>query len=306
MAPRTVRFEARDVFNLPLSEGFLVLDARGDDAYERAHLSGAWRLTPDLDELLRIVDDENPPEQLSTVLVCAAPGDGDGVARRLLEALGDGVLEAPDDAVHQPPDDAEDAFPSLRSRLARRLERVAFFEETEGFVESFPFLAVSGPEPLVEAPPVLPALLVAPTAETGALYLGSQTHALSGEGLEILRVGAIVNATEEVRFHEAPRARLRCPLRDDETCDLTDAFAASHAFLAEHRNQGVHCLVHCSRGRNRSAALAAHHLLRSGAVRTPAEAIAFLRECRPMSLQNENFVSQIAGGAHMINECRVH
>ena len=272
MAPRTVRFEARDVFNLPLSEGFLVLDARGDDAYERAHLSGAWCLTPDLDELLRIVDDENPPEQLSTVLVCAAPGDGDGVARRLLEALGDGVLEAPDDAVHQPPDDAEDAFPSLRSRLARRLERVAFFEETEAFVESFPFLAVSGPEPLVEAPPVLPALLVAPTAETGALYggratsrrigpsrvpssrvrrgpaagrhvdiprddaakaienglrlaergqrryLGSQTHALSGEGLEILRVGAIVNATEEVRFHEAPRARLRCPLRDDETC----------------------------------------------------------------------------------------
>ena len=74
--PRTVRFEARDVYNLPLSEGFLVLDARGVDAYERSHLSGAWRLTQDLDELLRLVDDENPPEQLSTILVCAAPGDG--------------------------------------------------------------------------------------------------------------------------------------------------------------------------------------------------------------------------------------
>ena len=177
---------------------------------------------------------------------------------------------------------------------------------------------MSGPEPTRHPAPVLPALLEAGTPESGGLYLGSQAHALSPEVFHLLDIGAVVNATEEVPFLvnlDAARApaRLRCPLRDDDRQDLETAFEASRDFLADHRGRGVACLVHCSRGRNRSAALAANHLLHwhsrvrvpsdaseptdatpATPVLTPADAVRLLRECRPGALDNPHFTAQLA------------
>jgi hypothetical protein len=77
------------VFNLPLSEAFLVLDLRHADRYTAAHLATAWSLPPPesvagglpsndsttetLIRLLEHIGDEMPPERLDRVVVCVEP-----------------------------------------------------------------------------------------------------------------------------------------------------------------------------------------------------------------------------------------
>ena len=92
-----VRFATQDVFNLPISEAFLVLDVRGPALYRASHLHSAWCAEEALgaslllppacmdgsdpsgvvrDRLLNLLDfigDENPPEQLDTVVCPPSP-----------------------------------------------------------------------------------------------------------------------------------------------------------------------------------------------------------------------------------------
>ena len=174
--------------------------------------------------------------------------------------------------------------------------RSGVFYSTDTFAAAFPFLSVSGEDPCNAETPILPAMILPPglgpggAVTTGGLFLGSQTHALDANCFNLQHIGAVVNATiEQPNYYEAAgamggddasmekakRARkagvvqheviyLRCAIEDVEGQDLENAFRSSHEFLHARRFSGVNVLVHCSRGRNRSASLVANHLVSEG------------------------------------------
>jgi len=300
-----------EVFNLPLTEGFLVLDARLLPHFTEAHLVSAWPCPPavvdgsepELHALLARIADDDPPDMLSTVIVCRDPGQNvDGLVQLLARLDPNGAAV-----------EALDRWCLVR-RLAERLGTVSVFEDTEAFARQYPFLVVAGdaryPPEQGAVMSVLPAL-IAPADEKagrGALYLGAEIHASNEDAFRILGIRAVVNATpnlpcffdavggacpSEASGHVAVEYH-RCAILDDESQDLLEAFRTSHAFLETVGcGRGVATLVHCSRGRNRSAALVAHHLVRSKGL-LPEEAIAVVRARRPGgTLSNKGFVAQL-------------
>lgn len=182
--------------------------------------------------------------------------------------------------------------------MLTHLRTVALFRGTAALSTALPGITVTGAEPGLPAP-ILPVMILPPAALSGgphpALYLGSQTHASRKSALQLLGITHVCNATVEVpNFFEDNEGMtyLRCRLRDDFRQSLDCAFAASHEFLAGTTRPA---LVHCARGANRSAALVAHHLLRSGVAASPQEAITIVKHCRqsPLTLRNFNFVQQL-------------
>jgi rhodanese-related sulfurtransferase len=290
-----------DVYNLPITEGFLLLDVRPEADYLETHLVGAWRCDSDIGTpeamltLLQQISDEDPPDLLSTVVVCCLPGQDVSGFTGFLQSLTPAVVEA---ALG----DSAGLHRTLCHRLATRLELVAVFDGITSFAEHFPFFVVAGESKYLAdggRPPTLPALVAAadPAAGRGALFVGSEMHASNAEAFQLLGIGAVVNATIEITsyFEDAGGVVYhRCPIEDSLTQPLAEAFCDSQHFIRTRGcGAGVATLVHCSRGRNRSAALVAHHLVRSEGM-TPDAAIERVRHCRPGgTLSNEAFVRQL-------------
>mmetsp|Transcript_866 Transcript_866/g.2196 ORF Transcript_866/g.2196 Transcript_866/m.2196 type:complete len:325 (-) Transcript_866:132-1106(-) len=303
----------QEIFNLPLSERFVVLDTRDRAAYERCHLPGAWSATGVADAAsLRAVLDrvwtDNPPEKLCTTVVVGEssaaasmnPDDAAVVLAKLLQQVATSTW-AEVSARKAQPDLRREAIMGDEygpERMLTHLRTVALFRGTAALSTALPGITVTGAEPGLPAP-ILPVMILPPAALSGgphpALYLGSQTHASRKSALQLLGITHVCNATVEVpNFFEDNEGMtyLRCRLRDDFRQSLDCAFAASHEFLAGTTRP---TLVHCARGANRSAALVAHHLLRSGVAASPQEAITIVKHCRqsPLTLRNFNFVQQL-------------
>jgi hypothetical protein len=273
------------IYNLPLSEAFLVLDVRGAEAYRAGHALSAWMCggaaaagepTAVLG-LLANIWDTNPPEQLSTVVIVAdAHQNVEALARFFActtRAEAEVVMQA-------------SSTPCYFGTLFERLQTVSIFAgQMCTFASAFPFLVGGGGGDGADdkLAPVLPAMVLPATGSRGALFIGGQSHASSAEVFALLKIGAVVNATTagEIPCHFQASGGvqyLRCELHDDVTQPLHEAFAGSHAFIElEGCGTGTATLVHCSRGINRSAALVAHHLVRSGSAASPDAAIALVR-----------------------------
>eukprot|EP00035_Acanthoeca_spectabilis_P031306 m.13511 g.13511 ORF g.13511 m.13511 type:complete len:303 (+) comp4674_c0_seq1:798-1706(+) len=293
MARHVVPFGVEEVYNLPVTEGFLLLDVRPEEAYLRSHVVGAWHChidsTATLSSVFEQVSAEDPPEMLNTVVVCCLPGQDVSSVTDLLEALTPESLDNP--SPH-----------SFGPRLARLLTSIAVFSDTEPFGEHYPFFVASGKSRYSDDGarlPMLPALIhpADPISGRGALYLGAELHASSQEAFALLGIAAVVNATVEVQCHfedEGSVVYHRCAIQDDLTQRLSDAFVSTHQFLEKHGpGAGVNTLVHCSRGRNRSAAMVAHHLMQTTGV-SADEAVAIVRQRRPGgTLSNTSFVEQL-------------
>ena len=91
-------------------------------------------------------------------------------------------------------------------------------------------------------------------------------------------------------------------VNDDESSDLTAAFADSHRFINECRAASGRCLVHCKAGKSRSVSLVVHHLVADGA--TLADAWEATSAARPEARPIPAFRAQLCKSKIKLHVCK--
>ena len=105
------------------------------------------------------------------------------------------------------------------------------------------------------------------TITEGFLWLGDHKHASTDGVMRDLKITHVVDAAHDDPAGEIRRGQysdltyLVIRVNDDESSDLTAAFADSHRFINECRAASGRCLVHCKAGKSRSVSLVVHHLV---------------------------------------------
>lgn len=315
------------MFNLPLSEYPLVVDAQPSDDYAAAHVCCAWpfpavesadgvtgALVSAAASFVDGVWDVNPPELPRTVVVYAGGDDTASVtrARVVAQALATarpkrcsrpcvlaGGLAAFRALFPQLTDVAE-AGAGSGNGAATSAGSTATADVSASGAVAFDLDAV-----LIRLPDHLPSLVLP------HLYLSSNVVASTAGVMRDLAITRVCNVTRECANHfeggvpgggvsdavvpGVPRVMtyLKLEVDDDEGQDMSEAFDQSHAFIAESLAAGHNVLVHCHRGQSRSVAVVINYLLCSGACGGYDEALEVVRKARRHARPNRGFEAQL-------------
>jgi hypothetical protein len=134
------------------------------------------------------------------------------------------------------------------------------------------------------------------------LYLGSKYDAKNESWLKSADIRYVINATPPRSldpvsgtpnyFQKDKRYKYkRIPIFDNQGEDLLSHLDVACAFIDEGKHYGS-VLVHCHRGISRSASIVIAYLMKYNDF-TCAEAIDFVKSCRPIIQPNETFLAQL-------------
>jgi atypical dual specificity phosphatase len=134
-----------------------------------------------------------------------------------------------------------------------------------------------------------------------SLYLGA-IEAVE-DGAFMATVGAVLSLTsakavDYVKERLAPGTHHKqVVVHDTPDTDLRQHFEACRAFIEHHLVAGRIVLVHCMRGRSRSAAVVAYYLMRAypESLGTAFKALEYVKERRCIARPNDGFVEQLVG-----------
>jgi len=275
---------AQDIFNLPLTEDYLVVDTRSAEAYAAAHLPTARSFpTPAAHAAAAGIQlevhaaawvaaamKECEPEQKSQAAILGDPSAKEN--RAVLLAVTIAIAEHP-----------------LFQR-GGRLRSLRVCEEGHAAVAvEYPFL----PGKEWDA---LPAAY--PSEVQPGLFLGSAISARSRQVFEDLGIMAVVNAAEELpNFHEGDEAMpricyLKLAMADDPLQELEAGLEKALPFIAAALQEGQTVLVHCQMGVSRSVSVVLAHLMSMLGCGYDA-ALAVVRRARPNARPNEGFEAEL-------------
>lgn len=129
----------------------------------------------------------------------------------------------------------------------------------------------------------------------GPLFLSSHALAFDPDVLGALGITHVVNVTPEHPNAEAEGVRfLRIPVVDAIDQDLAAHFGRACDFIDRaFTTAGSAVLVHCRHGQSRSATIVAAWLMHRDAALSSADALTYLRACRPRVRPNDAFQRQL-------------
>lgn len=281
-----------DIFNLPLTEDYFVVDTRPAEAFAAAHLPTA-RSFPTLSTdataaglqleshaaaWLNAELEQNEPEQKSRAVVLGDPAAKDN--RNVLNVLASAITHHP--RFQRP---AGSHF----SHGPGGLQSVLVLEEGHDAVAAkYPFLPGKEWKDLPTA---------YPSQVQPRLFLGSCSAAKSRQVFEHLGIGAVVNATRELpNYHEGDAvlctSYLKLPLDDDPDQDLEAGIEQALPFIASHLQAERNVLVHCQMGQSRSVSIVVAHLMSTLGCGY-GKALALVRSARPAARPNEGFQAEL-------------
>lgn len=306
-----------DVYNLPLSEYYFVVDAQPAEEFRKQRICCAWPLFHDAVEvspadggLEALVDavvtrcwDTNPPDRAASCVVydggpgCKGPGAAAVAA----------------------------ALATLAHRIARRRPLTIYVMRggLPTFSAAYPWLTVHGETPTAEtggagdcpgardggaesekAEVYDPCAILVPDPypaciEPG-LFLGSAIVAEQAATFVRCGVRRVLNVTVECPnyFEAADNAAgvdveyERCPVLDDLGQDMSEAFEMSFDFIDRALREGAPVLVHCHQGRSRSVACVIHFLMKRHG-RSYQRSLEHVQRARPGAQPNESFEKQL-------------
>eukprot|EP01062_Namystynia_karyoxenos_P015064 TRINITY_DN1546_c0_g2_i1.p1 TRINITY_DN1546_c0_g2~~TRINITY_DN1546_c0_g2_i1.p1 ORF type:complete len:880 (+),score=213.28 TRINITY_DN1546_c0_g2_i1:98-2641(+) len=126
------------------------------------------------------------------------------------------------------------------------------------------------------------------------LYLGSLRSAQEPRVYAALGITHVASIGRELSVVLAQgMEQLQLNVDDLSDTDLSPLFGKVHAFIDEARAAGGACLVHCFKGQSRSATMVCTYLMSTRGMRRD-DAIAFVRERRPMINPNPGFMRLMA------------
>lgn len=126
----------------------------------------------------------------------------------------------------------------------------------------------------------------------GFIAIGAAKAAAQPDALVAAGVTHVVNAGAHAYERSTSVEYLDIPVRDTEQADLSAHFDAVNSFIASAADAHGFVLVHCAAGRSRSATLVAAYLVAVLGMQ-PEEAVAAVRQARPIAQPNPAFLSQL-------------
>ena len=131
------------------------------------------------------------------------------------------------------------------------------------------------------------------------LWLGNGRAALDEKFLREKNIKVIFNCTKDVPFHHSMKRCYRVPVDDNlQAQEIRNMELWSFeivARLAKEYRSGLHVLVHCAAGMQRSAAVVAMFLIGTQRI-TAEQAMAYIQKKRPIAfMPMANFAPAIRG-----------
>ncbi|XP_065837834.1 uncharacterized protein [Oscarella lobularis] len=257
------------VLNAYLSDPFyvLLLDARSDEAYRRAHINTArWYKEVTMD-MRFLIDAHSYMDQYSLVVIY----DEDG----------------------SPADDESSGMQLLKQLEGLGLERVSFLlGGFESFHQDFSFLCgskIHWSDEDREKIESYPSSIIA-----GKLYQGNCEHARSETVFMDLGISHVVNVSSEHRNSFERRAKyLKISVLDERESSLLEYFEKTTDFLLDAFRVGGTAFVHCTRGVSRSSSITIALLMKRYNW-TLGTAFEFLKDRRPGIRPNRSFLEQLS------------
>lgn len=267
-----------DIFNLPLTEDYFVVDTRTAEAYAAGHLPTALSFPrtsavgPELEALsIDWVSSqlmESEPEQRSKAVVLADISNGNNSS--VITSIANAIASHP-------------AF------QCGRLKVILLSAEGHDSVASrYPFLV--GKE-WIDLPTAYPSQI------QPQLFLGSDSPARDRRVFEHLNIGAVVNAARELpNFLEGDEALALSYLNmnwdDDPLQEIASGIEKALPFISMHLRAGRGVLVHCKMGQSRSASVVVAYLMATFGCGYD-KALGIVRGARPMARPNEGFRQEL-------------
>eukprot|EP00128_Syssomonas_multiformis_P003936 Colp12_sorted_trinity150504_noHs@10789 len=266
------------LYNAPLFEGFLVIDARHPNQYREGHISTAENFPPREDVEASLED------LLHEWIVNFLEEYGIENKRRVF-IYDDGVEEYGSNHTQN----VIGCLMRERCRtLLHREMQVSFV--TGGysrFFQMYPFLCNLENRPRFDRS--------TPAQVYDNLFLGSRLHAEDKELLNFLGITHIVNVTQNVPNYLAKEgfAYLRCPIEDSIHQPIKPSIETALRFIRACEAAGHKVLVHCEQGISRSASICTAFVLEKEPHLNVLAAIAKVRSARVVAHPNEGFVQQL-------------
>lgn len=136
------------------------------------------------------------------------------------------------------------------------------------------------------------------------LYLGTEWNASHYDQLVSDGVTHILNVSCEVdNFFQDAFKYLNIRVLDVDEADLLKEFDRAFKFIAEAKEQGSSCLVHCKMGVSRSASTVIAYVMKERNMGRD-EALQFVKERRSCIKPNKSFMSQLATYESILNAHR--
>jgi predicted protein tyrosine phosphatase len=272
---------ATDVYNLPVTEIPLIIDARSTAAYEESHIIGAINCTG-IDALFMLEHHLDIDSWDSNqICVYGTPEEVDVVVAAVKQC-------------------------SLKNREIRSAKRWLIVHCFGDIARSYPFLLTHrtkerfGPDSILCNPDneiFLPSAI-----STWGLYLGSDGNASKADVMSLLGIDVVINVSVECKNHfEGDIARTiigrniryaKLHVVDDCSQDMEAAWTAASDIMEDCRRTGRKVLVHCHAGRSRSASTVIYYLMTREGLNL-RDALNHVESCRPQISPNPGFMRQL-------------
>ena len=96
----------------------------------------------------------------------------------------------------------------------------------------------------------------------------------------------IISVTPHTKSH------LYINLTDTSSADFSPHWERIYDFIHKHTQKGCNVLIHCLRGRSRSATAAIYYVMRSQGI-TLMDAVKIVKKARPIIRPNDHFIRQL-------------
>ena len=242
-----------DIFNLPFTELYLILDIRDKDDYFKSHISGSYsficnneNIETCLNDIINMVDSC----QLRKVcIVC------DTCNTLLYEYI------------------KENGLPNRYDSMTRNIPKhLLLMIAYDSFAIMYPFLISSNclnqyhEESIIIKSMISNDPIFLPSQITKLLYLGNKTHANDIRVIDILEIKTIINVAKEIpNYHENIRKDInyaRIEVDDDINIDMTSFWVQIADIIESSAKLKKKILIHCSAGRSRSASSVIYYLMK--------------------------------------------
>ena len=278
-----------DVFNLPLTELYLLIDTRLINEYESSHIAGAFSLPfnnykndDDIEASLLSIVDSIDSEQMRKVCIICNDNTNNNDINKLYEYI------------------KNNGLPNTYNNSKRYIPKILLlFNKFSKFSKMYPFLVSKGPTQYdndsilisIEPPMFFPSQIL-----SWGLYLGNKNHASDIRVIDILNIKTIINVTVEIPNYHKHRddiTYINCNVIDDVDTIMLPTWKLIADTIESCKNNGKNVLVHCSAGRSRSASSIIYYLMKKEDKMPLDEAFQYVIRCRDIIDPNYGFREEL-------------
>jgi len=275
--------DGMDLFNLPITELYLLLDVRNNGKYNTNHVSGSYNINniETIEEKLKEIIMTIDSSQLKKVCIISDI-ESNILSSNLCQYI------------------KENGLPDVYDNNNRKYPKLLLLMKSfDSFASLYPFLLSSGIEPYDEKSIFIetmntPIFFPSHIMKWG-LYLGNKTHAADIRVLDTLGITTIINVTIEIpNFFEnrTDIEYIKLNVEDDEDTEMLSTWIQVCNKIESCKKLNKKVLVHCSAGRSRSASSIIYYLMKKEELSLD-DAFEHVLRCRDCIDPNDGFRKQL-------------